>query len=405
MPQYQYKGKSVSGQAVSGELEAANESAVLARLKTENIIPIQIIKYEKTEEKKRKEIRLFEANVSHDDLNMFCRQMHALTRAGIPIVKAISGLAESCHSTKLSRALKEIVSDLANGNSLSSSMSAHDKIFNHLFVSLIHVGESTGKLDEAFKKLVDHIELEAETRKRVTQALRYPAIVFSSMIGAMFVINMFVIPNFVRVFESFDAELPVPTRILMATSNFTINYWWLVLAIMVAGLFMLIGYIKTERGAINWDRFKLRIPLVGKVLRKIALSRFTRSFAILSASGVPVLQAIKITCNAVGNLYISQSIAVMSRGVEQGESLTSTAAGTKMFTPLIIQMISVGEETGSLDRLLDDVSDFYEQEIDYDLKKLADSIEPIMLVFMGVLVLILALGVFLPMWELTSVVK
>ncbi|PCJ18499.1 MAG: MSHA biogenesis protein MshG [Gammaproteobacteria bacterium] len=407
MTLYHYTGRSASGDAISGELEAANEGVVATRLQGQNIIPIKI-KVHKAEEEKKKKVETgsyFDPKVTSDHLNMFCRQMYALTRSGIPLVTAINGLADSSSSPTLTRVLREVVVDLTNGNSLSSSLMLHKKIFSHLFVSLVHVGESTGKLDEAFKKLVAHIELEAATRKRVKSALRYPMIVFTAMGGAMMVINLFVIPTFAKVFESFDAELPVPTKILMATSEFTVNYWWVILSIVTGAIISLRSYKKTDRGELMFDRLKLRIPLVGKVLKKIALARFTRSFAMLSASGVPVVQSIKITCNALGNRYISESIATMSRGIEQGDTLTNTAAATKMFTPLILQMISVGEETGSLDRLLDDVSDFYEQEIDYDLKMLADSIEPIMLVFMGGMVLILALGVFLPMWELTSVVN
>ena len=407
MTMYHYTGRSAAGDSVSGELEAANESAVASRLQSQKIIPIKILIHkEKTETKtKPSTASFFDPKVTSDHLNMFCRQMYALTRSGIPLVTAINGLADSSNSPTLSRVLREVVVELTNGNALSSSLMLYPKIFTHLFVSLVHVGESTGKLDEAFKKLVDHIELEDTTRKRVKSALRYPMIVFTAMVGAMMVINLFVIPTFAKVFAGFDAELPVPTKILMATSEFTVNYWWVILGVIGGSIIGISNYRKTNQGELVFDRLKLRIPLVGKVLKKIALARFTRSFAMLSASGVPVVQSIKITCNALGNRYISESIVEMSRGIEQGDTLTNTAAATKMFTPLILQMISVGEETGSLDRLLDDVSDFYEQEIDYDLKKLADSIEPIMLVFMAGMVLILALGVFLPMWELTSVVK
>ena len=407
MTMYHYTGRSAAGDPVSGELEAANESAVATRLRTQKIIPIKILIHKEQIETKTKPSTssFFDPKVTSDHLNMFCRQMYALTRSGIPLVTAINGLADSSNSPTLSRVLREVVVELTNGNALSSSLMLYPKIFTHLFVSLVHVGESTGKLDEAFKKLVDHIELEDTTRKRVKSALRYPMIVFTAMVGAMMVINLFVIPTFAKVFAGFDAELPVPTKILMATSEFTVNYWWVILGIIGGSIIGISHYRKTNQGELVFDRLKLRIPLVGKVLKKIALARFTRSFAMLSASGVPVVQSIKITCNALGNRYISESIVEMSRGIEQGDTLTNTAAATKMFTPLILQMISVGEETGSLDRLLDDVSDFYEQEIDYDLKKLADSIEPIMLVFMAGMVLILALGVFLPMWELTSVVK
>jgi MSHA biogenesis protein MshG len=302
-------------------------------------------------------------------------------------------------------ALLNITTRLRSGASLATAMQEHGTIFSSIFVSLVHVGENTGRLDEAFKRLMQHIELERETRNRVSQALRYPSIVFSAMVIAMGIINLFVIPNFSKVFKKLGQDLPLPTQILMKTSEFTVNYWWLILLVAAGGAVAAISYIKTDEGRLRWDMIKLRIPIIGSILNKIALSRFTRSFAMMAESGVPLVQSLGIVGSTLGNRYIESSISSIRRGVERGDSLARSAAATHMFTPLIIQMISVGEETGAIDKLLHDVSDFYEEEVDFQLKKLADAIEPIVLTFMGALVLVLALGVFLPMWELGAAMK
>lgn len=403
MASFAYKGRTKSGDLVTGTLDAANVDAVARQLQAQLILPVEI-----KEEVKQKsgDIDLAKLlpppKITIDDLVMFCRQMKALTKSGIPIIQAINGLAEHSKSERLKNALHDIVVRLQMGNSLAVALGNHPKIFSSLFVSLVHVGESTGKLDQAFEKLVHHLELERETKNRISQAVRYPMMVMGAMVIAMGIVNMFVIPQFAGVFAKLGADLPTPTKILMATSEFTVNYWWLILLVLIGSIISFIRYINTEVGRFWWDKKKLRLPIMGKIFEKSALSRFTRSFAMMSESGVPILQCLNIVGGTLGNEYISAAINDIRRGVERGDSLARTCAASGMFTPLILQMISVGEETGSLDSLLHDVSDFYEEEIDYDLKKMADAIEPIILVFLGILVLTLALGIFLPMWELGS---
>lgn len=406
MPHFQYQGRSAGGDKVEGRLEGASLETVVAQLQSQRIVPIRIEEvHEPAAKKDWMTLRLRKPRVTLDDLAMFCRQMYALTRAGIPIVQAVSGLAEMSRSEVLKDALQTITSRLRSGVSLATAMQEHNKVFSSIFVSLVHVGENTGRLDEAFRRLMQHIELERETGNRVSQALRYPTIVFSAMVIAMAIINLFVIPNFSKVFKKLGHDLPLPTQILMKTSEFTVNYWWAIVLVAGVAAMTLVSYIKTEPGRLQWDRIKLRIPIIGSILNKIALSRFTRSFAMMAESGVPIVQSLGIVGSTLGNRYIESSISSIRRGIERGDSLARSAAATQMFTPLILQMIAVGEETGALDKLLHDVSDFYEEEVDFQLKKLADAIEPIVLAFMGALVLVLALGVFLPMWELGSAMR
>lgn len=405
MQSYSYRGRNSQGSEVSGTLQAASAQAAAIQLQNQSIVPIAI---NEIEEKNKSALSLqltFKKKVKHDDLIMLCRQMRALTRAGIPIIQAIAGLADISRSEQIKEALSDVNVRLATGSSLANALSAHGKIFNSMFVSMIHVGENTGRLEDAFAKLISHIEMERDTRNRMTQAMRYPMFVVGAMFVAMMIVNMFVIPQFAKVFSKVGADLPMPTQVLVAVSNFTVDYWWLVLGVIGGSLFGFIRYINTPKGRLWWDQAKLRLPVIGSIFEKIALSRFARSFAMTFESGVPVLQALNIVGPTVGNEYIASNIDSIRRGVERGDSLARTSTAAGIFSDLVLQMIAIGEETGSLDKLLHDVADFYDEEVDYDLKGLADAIEPIVLVFLGILVLVLALGVFLPMWELGAAMK
>ena len=402
---FSYRGRTAQGNEVTGTLEATNSQAAAIQLQNQAIIPVAIEEV-KSKSRTKKNLSLsFRKRVSHDDLIMLCRQMRALTRAGIPIIQAIAGLADINKSQMIKEALSDINVRLATGSTLANAMAAHGRIFNSMFVSMIHVGENTGRLEDAFAKLISHIEMERDTRNRMTQAMRYPMFVVGAMFVAMMIVNMFVIPQFAKVFAKVGAELPVPTQVLVAVSEFSVDYWWLLFAVIGGAVFGFLRYINTLKGRLWWDQHKLNIPIIGAIFEKIALSRFARSFAMTFESGVPVLQALNIVGPTVGNEYIATNIDSIRRGVERGDSLARTSAAAGIFSDLVLQMIAIGEETGSLDKLLHDVADFYDEEVDYELKGLADAIEPIILVFLGILVLVLALGVFLPMWELGAAMK
>ncbi len=405
MALFDYSGRNQNGELVTGSLEAANPNAAAIQLQNQSIIPVSIKEQQRKESAGLNLDFNFRKKINYDDLIMLCRQMRALTRAGVPIIQAVSGLSEISKSETLKESLADIGVRLASGTGLGTAMAAHPKVFNSMFVSMVQVGENTGRLEDAFSKLISHIEMERDTRNRMTQAMRYPTFVVGAMFVAMMIINMFVIPQFAKVFSKVGADLPTPTLILVSVSNFTVEYWWLVFGTLFAVVFGFRYYIKTPKGHLWWDEKKLRLPVIGGIFERIALSRFSRSFAMTFESGVPVLQALSIVGPTVGNEYIAHHIAEIRRGVERGDSLARTAAAAGIFSDLVLQMIAIGEETGSLDKLLHDVADFYDEEVDYDLKGLADAIEPIVLVFLGVLVLVLALGVFLPMWELGSAMK
>ncbi|WJN60005.1 type II secretion system F family protein [Pseudomonas sp. SO81] len=408
MSQFRYTGRDAQGGKVVGTLQGASSDSVASDLLAQKITPLTIEEQaEQTSEDVLATLRekLRRKRVDLEELIIFCRQMYSLSKAGVPIIRAIGGLAESHRNQYFREVLQAVRADLEGGMSMAMALHTHPKVFNTLFISMISVGENTGQLDQAFRQLSSYLELERETRKRIKQATRYPLFVLAAMGVALVVINLFVIPAFAKVFEQFKADLPWPTRVLIGTSQFFQDFWWLLAILFGGALYAFFKWIETDDGALRWDRIKLRLPIVGGIFERIALARFTRTFAMMYKAGVPLLQTLSINSASVGNRHIGQAILGMREGVERGEALTRTASASGLFTPLVLQMMAVGEETGALDDLFVEVADFYEQEVDYDLKQLASAIEPILIVAMGVMVLVLALGVFLPMWELASVAK
>jgi MSHA biogenesis protein MshG len=328
--------------------------------------------------------------------------MYNLTKAGLPLDRAIRGLESSLTNLALKRVLSDLVDRLGRGNTLSDAMNHHPKVFGELYVSILKVGESTGQLDLAFKDLAGYMEIERKTSKQLKSATRYPTFVLAAMAGAVAMITVFVIPAFSSVFQRLGDKLPWQTKALIATSDFAVNYWPVLIAIVAIGAGSFMYWTGTNAGGVVWDRLRLRIPLVGGIFERIALGRFAKTFAILGRSGVPIVTALNVVAEVVGNRYVGSRIAGMGVGVARGESLYLTAQRSGIFLPLVLQMIAVGEESGSLPELLDEVSDFYESEVEYDLVKLTSSIEPILIAFMAILVSILALGVFLPIWDMAS---
>ena len=408
MSQFRYTGRDAQGAKVTGTLQSASRDSLASELLAQKITPLTIEEQREqggddllamlTEKLRRRRVDL-------EELIIFCRQMYSLSKAGVPIIRAIGGLAESHRNLYFREVLQQVRADLEGGMNMAVALHAHPKVFTTLFISMVSVGENTGQLDQAFRQLAGYLELERETRKRIKQATRYPLFVLIAMSVALVVINLLVIPAFAKVFEQFKADLPWPTQVLIGTSQFFQDLWWLLLLLFGGGLYAFFKWIETDAGALKWDATKLRLPIVGGIFERIALARFTRTFAMMYKAGVPLLQTLSINSASVGNRHIGQAILGMREGVERGEALTRTASSSGLFTPLVLQMMAVGEETGALDDLFVEVADFYEQEVDYDLKQLASAIEPILIVAMGVMVLILALGVFLPMWELASVAK
>lgn len=402
MALFNYRGRSSAGQEVSGAIEGASAVVVADILFGQGITPLTI---EPAPEKadraeKRGGLRLFGPRVQHVDVLLFSRQIYTLLKSGVPIMRALAGLQESSSNPAMREVLQQTRESLDSGRELSASLARSPQAFTPFYLSMVRVGEMTGRLDEIFLRLFDHLEFERFMREQVKSALRYPMFVMAAMVVALFVVNIWVIPAFAQVYKGFGAQLPLMTRILIGFSDFMVAWWHLIVIALAAAFAAFRGYIGTPAGRYRWDRLRLRMPIAGKIVLKATLSRFARSFALAMKSGVPIIQALTTVAQTVDNAFIAEKIENMRSSVERGESVLRAALGTGVFTPVVLQMIAVGEETGALDDLMQEVAEMYQREVEYELKTLGQQIEPILIVMLGILVLVLALGIFLPIWDL-----
>jgi len=402
LPYFNFKGRNTRGELISGTLEGGDAGLIADQLMNTGITPVDIQASQRIAGDQlpdwwrnlgRREVTLL-------DLMLFSRQMYTLLKAGVPILKALAGLQESAVNPTFIEVIKDLRQSLDSGRELSASMRRHPQVFSFFYVSLVRVGELTGQLEDVFLRLYNHLEFEKEIRESIRAAVRYPIFVLCAMAGAIVIINLFVIPAFAKVYAGFKAELPYLTKLLIGFSNLMVETWYLQLAaLLVAGLGFR-AWIATRSGKYKWDRFKMRIPIAGKIILKATLARFARSFSLALQSGVPVVQALSTVALVVDNDYIGQRIEQMRDGVERGESVLRTAVAAGIFTAVVLQMIAVGDETGELDSLMREVADLYERDVQYEVKTLSQQIEPILIVGLGGMVLVLALGVFLPIWDL-----
>jgi len=406
---FAYKGRNGRGEQVAGTLEGDDSGAVADQLLKNGITPTEI----KASRSLAGSLaggaagkpdwfkKLFtEKPINPMDLLLFSRQMYTLLKSGVPIMRALAGLQESTQNPTFAAMLQDLRESLDSGRELSAAMRRHPKVFSQFYISMVQVGETTGMLDETFIRLYDHLEFERDMRERIKTAMRYPSFVILAMAIAIVIINLFVIPAFAKVFAGFHAELPLMTKILMGFSSFMVNYWMLMLAVIIAAVLGFRSFINTPAGRYRWDRYKLKLPIAGKIILKSTLARFARSLALTFKSGMPILQGMTVVSMVVDNEFMRERIEKMREGVERGESILRTATAAGVFNAVVLQMIAVGEETGDLDGLMFEVADMYQREVEYEVKTLSSQIEPILIVFLGILVLILALGVFLPMWDL-----
>ena len=404
MANFAYTGRDAGGKLIEGVVDGTSAGGVADILQARGVTPLSI---KETRVGRSADINLnlslFKPKVEHIDVLLFSRQIHTLLKAGVPIMRALGGLQESATNPAMKAVIADIKDSLEAGRELSVSLARHPKVFGSFYISMVRVGEATGLLDEIFLRLFDHMEFERYMREQVKSALRYPMFVVIAMAAAIVVVNLFVIPAFAKVFQGFGAELPLMTRILLGFSNFMVTWWPAMLLGLVVAIFAFRAWVGTRGGQMQWEALTLRFPIAGKIVSKAAMARFARSFALSMRSGVPVMQALSNAAQTVDNSYIATKIEGMRDTVERGESVLRAAIASRFFTPVVLQMISVGEESGALDDMLDEIGQMYQREVEYELKTLGQQIEPILIVCLGALVLVLALGIFLPMWDLGKV--
>jgi MSHA biogenesis protein MshG len=438
MAAYQYKARNRAGGMVTGVIDAPNLDAAANELLGQGITPIDIrpgknktsaasanntetsaqagkpsAPKSTTKKQTFADKDAFQAlnevftrkKIDINELIIFTRQMQSLTKAGLPLDRALFGLQASMKNKNFRDVLQKVQAGLESGQTLSTSLGQFPKIFSQLFLSLVDVGENTGRLDLAFEQIGRYLQLEKNTRKQVKSATRYPAFVVATIAVALVLITYFVIPAFSETFLRLGADLPLETRILIGISDFVVNWWQFLLGGTVAAVVGFKVWVNSELGRLLWDEKKRLMPLAGPVFERIALARFARTFSMVMRAGVPIVHGMNVVAGAVGNKFIAKRVIKMRDGISRGESLYNTAVATNMFSPLVLQMISVGEESGTIDQLLEEVADFYDAEVEYDLKRLGEMIEPILIMFIAGMVLILALGVFLPIWDLSSAAR
>ncbi len=398
MPQFEYKALNQNGEPITGTMEAAVAAAVFEYLDKQNYTPLKIAV---KKESGGFDISLFKkkANVKRDEVINFTKQLVTLIKAGVPITSSLDALAEQSDNQDLCKILRQVHDDVEGGSNFSDALSKHSAVFDGLYVHGVKAGETGGVLDQVLERIGALMAYEAEITQKVKGAIRYPIIVICGIVLGFSFLMVSVVPTFVEMFKGAET-LPLPTRILIGISDIFVVYWWLALIVLSASFIGLTFYKKTPKGELVIDALKLKVPVFGQLSLKSAMSRFAHMFETLNKSGLPILQTMEIVSNTIGNSVISKALVQAGQGIEKGRGISVPLKESGLFPPLVIRMIAVGEQSGSLDEMLHNVSDHYDSEVNYLIENLVGMIEPILTVSIGAIVLLLALGIFMPMWSL-----
>ena len=405
MPTYKYKVRDKSGRAVTGALAGDSETAVVDNLKRMGYTPVTVkLQSGKVPVGLEKHIALIN-RVKGEDMILFTRQMSTLLKAGLPLLSGLDAVGEQTSSSLLKEAINKIRGEIEAGSNLSQALSKHPRIFSPLYVNMVKTGEATGLLDDIMTRLAELAEYDLDIKTKIKTAVRYPMLTLGTLIIAFFVLVTFVIPRFAQLFARFDLVLPLPTKALLLIYRIVHDWWHVALVVVVAFIFGFIKFISTPFGRKLWDSFKLKFPVFGPLLLKLYMARFTMTASILIKSGVNMIDTLDLTRDIVGNTIIAGGVKKIKDSVNEGTGLAAPMKMTKLFTPMVIQMVSIGEDTGKLDELLARVSEYYDQQVNYTMKNLTTLIEPLLIFILGFMVLAVALAIFLPLWDLVNLYK
>lgn len=400
MPVFQYKAMNQAGEVITDVLEAPSVGIVAEQLDKINYVPLNIV-----EKKDSLLSKLGRPNSIHaKDVIMFTKQFVTLFKAGVPIMSCLEALEEQTQNDTMKNVISEINKDVQSGKSFSEAISAHKNVFPEIYVNMVKVGEVGGVLEDVMERLEKFLAYELEIKTNVKKATRYPIIVLCGIVAAFVILIVMVVPKFVTIFDKAKATLPFPTRVLIGINTAVSEYWFIVIPVLVALYVGIRFYIRSTQGRYYWDRYKLNIPVFGDLILKSCMSRFSKTFETLNRSGLPIVETIRIVSETVGNKFISQGIEQSLESVKNGEGLGLSLKRSKLFPPIVIQMITIGERSGSLDDMLENIAGYYDAEVDYKVKNLTTLIEPMITVLLGGAILFLALGIFLPMWDMMSLV-
>jgi MSHA biogenesis protein MshG len=398
---FEYKGRNRRGELMRGRIEAVSERAAAASLMGSDIFPVSITPPPKAAEQPEWFVRLTRQDrVPPEQVVLFTRQMANMVRAGLQILDAVSGIQATTENKPLAKVLGSVVEDLDRGMVLSAAFARHPRVFDDYYVNMIRFGEGSGRLEEAFRNLYQQLEFDRGMRRKIKSALRYPSFVMTAIGIAMAVVTIYVIPAFSKTYATMKVELPLITRMLVGVSNFAVSYWWLVLLLGIAAVVGIQMALKMPEVRYAWDRHKLRLPIIGPILYKGTVARFSRSFATAMKSDVPVVTVFQLVSKVVDNAFFEARILQMRSGVERGEVLSRVMRTSGIFSAVELQLITLAEKTGEVENAVDEIAQLYSEDVEYQVERLSTAIEPLLLAFLGVLVLVLVLGIFLPMWDL-----
>jgi type IV pilus assembly protein PilC len=403
---YAYKVRDKAGKVVEGALDADSEQLLVAKLRSMGFIPIDV-KEQKSETLSRdvKIPGLSARNVKLKDVAVFSRQFATMINSGLSLLRALYILAEQTENAKLADIVNQVRIDVEQGASLSAALAKHPRAFSRLYVSMVRAGEVGGVLDTVLLRLAETIEKQVELRRKVKSAMTYPLVVAVLVLVIVTAMLLFIIPMFKGLYKQLGGKLPMPTQLLIDVSSFVRNLWYLIFIAEFAAVVGFRRWINSDDGRKRWDAIKLRVPVFGPLVRKTALARFSRTLSALVRSGVPILEALEIVSDTAGNHVVATAVLDAQSAVKQGEPLAARLENHSVFPPMVVQMMSVGEETGAVDEMLDKIADFYDQEVEATVNALTSLIEPLLIVVMGAAVGGMVISLYLPMFNIIKLIK
>jgi MSHA biogenesis protein MshG len=402
MADFRYKARDKFSQPVAGTVAAENEFAAAAKLQEMGYVPISL---EPAAQSAGLDFLRALGGVKLEEVNSFTRQLYSLQKAGLPLLSSLESVAQETPNKSLRSAVEEISRSIRGGLSFSAALKNHSQIFDDIYVSMVKAAETGGNLVEILEKLCALLERDIDTRSRIKAATRYPMLAFLTLCLGFLIVVTFVIPRFAAIYGQFNAELPLPTRVLIAISIALRKFWYLFILAAAGVVFAFIRFTRSSFGRPLWDNFKLKVPVVGKLMMMLVMSRFARVTAILMKSGVPILEVLDLVGGTSGNIIITRAIIQIKESITQGKGMSEPMKVGGLFPATVVQMVSVGEQTGRIDELLLNVADYYDTESTYLIKNLTTYIEPILILVLGAMVLVMALAIFLPMWNLIKIFR
>jgi MSHA biogenesis protein MshG len=401
---FKYKARDRYGVLTTGQLEALDSKIAIMLLEKQGLTPVSLNAIQPSIlETKLDQYFSSLQKVSAQELIVFTRQLASVLEAGVPLIDGLDAVSDQIHNHRFQSVVREIKKQIDSGMSFSDAMDHHRDVFSALIVNMIKAGESAGILPQVLDRVSNLLEKDDETTEKLKNATRYPTMVFIVMCGAFVILTVYVIPRFTAFFAAFKGQLPLPTQILIGINTFVQHFWLLALALVAIAVYAFAAVLRTETGRYNWDRLVLSTPVLGALFSKINLSRFSRMLSSMLGAGIPILEALTITSATVDNKVISHVIMDVRNQVAQGKSLAEPMRGSNTFPPIAISMVAIGEKAGTLEKMLDKVADYFDREADYTIRNLVPLLEPLMIFGLGLILLLFALGILLPMWDLSRI--